>query len=148
MKALELHGTIAWDIDGTLIGHRNSAALRDWIRSTRDRRHIVVTFRPGPLLDRLKEDLEAASPGIWSCFSGVISPPVQERLGGLILPDSAAATEFRNWKGLACVRAGASVLIDDDTLNTAPGCLIHGVTLFHPDDFSPTTASALPDAAV
>ena len=82
-----------------------------------------------------------------SCFERLINLPddmfdvfetatLRRSLGSLVghltQPERAAL----EWKGMVCRQLGLTVLVDDDTKAVTLGCEIHGITLFHPDQFS------------
>jgi hypothetical protein len=144
---LGTHCDIGWDFDGTLVGHRASPILHEFIRTRRAIRHVIVTFRAGSAAERVWDDLaryETAPDR--SCFAQVLSIPNEsiseyvgnrERLGLMrhVLSSSDAEQQCRNWKGQVCFEHDLTALVDDMTGFVAAGCHRHNVTLFHPDEF-------------
>lgn len=146
------HLDVAWDLDGTLVGHPASPLLHRFILATPRVRHVIVTFRtatgcgdpwaelaaytnaPGPtcfervitLQDDRREALVAARRGAHARWS----------LRRLFRPDPSGERDCRRWKGLVCHQHGLTALVDDLTPMVAEGCRHYGVELFHPDDFS------------
>lgn len=141
------HSAIGWDLDLTLIGHKASAAMHDFIRSTPDIRHVIITFRSHGLQDRVWSDLEAelgAAPrSSFAAVANIDDATVfgfrrvnqHRRTGRILGPLSPAEVLYRTWKGRACAELGATVLIDDMTEYVELGCKLHGIELLHPDAF-------------
>lgn len=145
----KLHGyrAIAWDLDGTLIGHPASPRLHSFIRSRPELRHVIVTFRARKLEAMLWQDLAntgtAPAP---SCFETVLAMADDlyeafhrfrrlRRLGRHAGPPTPVEAAYVTWKGEACAAHGLTVLVDDMPDLVRPGCELHRVALLHPDDF-------------
>jgi len=144
---LATHMDIAWDFDGTLVGHPASAMLHQFIREHRAIRHVIVTFRTHGTESLVWSELarHRTAPGR-TCFDGVLNIADEvweeararrERLGFVrhLLPHAPAELRYRRWKGWACSRHGLTALVDDMTAVVAAGCRRYGVALFHPKDF-------------
>ena len=147
MSTLASHMDIAWDLDGTLLGHPASPLLHRFIAATPRIRHVIITFRnrrrdgyPWAELARYRD-----GPGC-EAFEGVVfveDAAIEEfarshraspwRLGGLLAP--SVARRCREWKGAVCSRHGLTALVDDKTAMVAAGCRRFGIELFHPDGF-------------
>src|SRR4051812_45906017 len=151
---LGTHFDIGWDFDGTLIGHPASPILHDFIRSRRNIRHVIVTFRAGYQAGRIWDDLAlyGTAPGR-SCFDQVLCIPNEaiaeyaasrERLGFMrhLLSPSRAEQQCRQWKGQVCSEIGLTALVDDMTGFVAAGCRRYDVALFHPSAFVEGDGSA------
>ncbi len=146
---LALHMDIAWDFDGTLIGHPASPLLHRLIREHRNIRHVIVTFRTHGAESQIWSELaHHRSAPARSCFDGILNVPDamwervrnrRERLGFVryLIPRSAMELQYRRWKGWACREHFVTALVDDMTAMVAAGCRRYGVALFHPKDFVP-----------
>lgn len=147
---LALHMDIAWDFDGTLVGHPASPLLHRFIREHCGIRHVIITFRTHGTEGLVWSELarhRSAPPR--ACFDGILNVPDEmwervrdrrERLGFArhLVPPSAAELQYRRWKGWACREHAITALVDDMTATVAAGCHQYGVALFHPKDFLPT----------
>ncbi len=138
---------IAWDFDGTLIDHPACETLHAIILAHPDKRHVIVTFRTQKMLQNIARDLSAyphAPPlsaftevrGIserrWEMFEWAR----MQRLSGVLQgPPTHDEEYYVEWKGAMCRQLGLRVLVDDNTAHAQPGCLRHGITLLHPDQF-------------
>lgn len=155
-QRLASHMDIAWDVDGTLVGHPAASLLHRFIRATPHINHLIVTFRnerrhgtpwgplgrygdgPGPasfsrvvyLPDAMQKTRELAREGRgrsrWSALRRWLRAPDDP--------------EFRAWKAVVCRQHGVTALVDDLTRVVASDCDRHGIELFHPSDFLPDTA--------
>lgn len=146
-NALRGHATIAWDLDMTLIGHPASDALHDFIRATPHIRHVIVTFRSNNIRDTVWADLAClptAAPRHCFLAAETIDDALADRFqrlrryraqGLYAGPPSPAERLYLHWKGEACARWGATVLIDDMTDHVKLGCTASGIQLLHPDVF-------------
>lgn len=151
---LASHLDIAWDLDGTLVGHPASPLLHRFISATPRIRHVIVTFRTGMGCGDPWAELAAYTdaPGR-TCFERVITLQDDKweelaaarrgasprwSLRRLFRPVPDAERDCRRWKGMVCHRHGLTALVDDLTPMVAEGCRHYGVDLFHPDDFSAT----------
>lgn len=149
---LASHLDIAWDLDGTLVGHPASPSLHRFILATPRVRHVIVTFRTDTGCGDPWAELAAYTnaPGR-GCFERVIALQDDRReeviaacrgasprwgLGRLFRPAPDRGRDCRRWKGMVCHQYGLTALVDDLTPMVAEGCRHHGVELFHPDDFS------------
>ncbi len=159
-QKLASHMDIGWDVDGTLINHPASPLLHQFILATPHIRHVIVTFRserrhgkpwstlasyrgaPGPAAFKQVIYMPDA---MWDEFAIAREARQQNAwpmLGRLLRFRKPAWNEaYRTWKGLVCQREGVTALVDDLTRMVADGCQRHGVELFHPGDFLPTSAS-------
>jgi len=148
-EALALHLDIAWDFDGTLIGHPASPLIHQFIREHRGIRHVIVTFRSHGTESLVWSELaqHRSAPGR-SCFDGILNVPDamweavrtrRKRLGLArhLVPHSASELEYRRWKGWACNEHSITALVDDMPAMVARGCRRYGVALFHPKIFLP-----------
>lgn len=150
---LASHLDIAWDLDGTLVGHPAAPLLHRFILATPHIRHVIVTFRshaghgdpwrelaaygdaPGrtyferviPIEDEMRDAFAAAHRGASLGWS----------LGRLLRPVPTQEAYCRWWKGMVCHQHGLTALVDDLTPMVAEGCRRYGVALFHPDEFRP-----------
>jgi len=149
ISRLATHLDIAWDFDGTLIGHPASALLHRFIQEHRAIRHVILTFRTHGA-ERLvwSELAQHRTAPDRTCFDGVLNIADEiweevrarrERLGFVrhLLPCSGTERRYKRWKGWACRRHGLTALVDDMPAAVAAGCRRHGVALFHPKDFLP-----------
>jgi hypothetical protein len=143
LDRLRRYRCIGWDLDDTLIGHPASPAMHDFIRTTPEITHLIITFRTAA--DSVWPDLARAAVALPpSCFktvetmdpalaAGFLRLQRQRQLGLYAGPMAFCELEYRSWKGRTCARHGAELLIDDMTDHVSPGCERHGITLLHPD---------------
>ncbi len=148
LATLALHMDIAWDFDGTLVGHPASPLLHQFIREHRGIRHVIVTFRSHGTESLVWSELARhRSAPDRACFDGVLNVPdamweqVRDRrqrlgLARRLLP-SLSERQYKTWKGRACREHAITALVDDMTATVAAGCRRYGVALFHPNDFLP-----------
>lgn len=145
MSALDPFSIIGLDMDGTLIGHRRSHLLRQYVREhCRKKTFYVITFRTGiyaaEVLPELAEHYLPAE-----CWSGILSIP--EELGSVYIadetkrhrglltgPPTQAEINYTLWKGYACHQVGAQVLVDDKAKYVIPGCEKYGIKFIDIDD--------------
>ena len=125
---LDGHGSIAWDLDGTLVDGPKQAFLGAYLASRRDKAHHLVTFRRSSQRVAVESRLAAAGLGL-HLFQGVhfCPDPLRDAYDGD--GDPGLRKEFRRWKGRAAAEAGCGVLVDDDADLVGDGCLLHGVVL-------------------
>lgn len=125
------HTSIGWDIDDTLLNTSHASVLFNFIESTPDRNHNLITFRNGNLLDGLRDELENARPGIFEKFTELYTLPE-----GIEWDKSSCF--IRAFKPLTCVQNYITVLVDDLTWLDKE-CRSYGVdyivpkSLFHAD---------------
>jgi hypothetical protein len=140
---LRQHRCIGWDLDNTLLGHRASDKLHDFIRASPDIRHLLITFRTaqGTIWTDLASQQRAVSADSFSVVE-TMDPVLatnfmrlqRQRAQGLYAgPMAFCELEYRSWKGRVCARHGASLLIDDMTDYVSLGCERHAISLLHPD---------------
>jgi hypothetical protein len=164
---LDLHDTIAWDMDKTLIKGDNSAFWRAYIAMTPHKTHHVITFRETdewadiiiPELHahglheahRLIAGIHRCPTIVSDCFNvhcGVVDNEINARMA---LYEAEAtgdwealkidhAREFIRFKGKKAAELGCTVLVDDLLHLVKPGCDEHGVILV--DSLAPITLGA------
>lgn len=130
---LKNHATIGWDVDGTLIENRASKRMFDFIKSTPEKRHCVVTFRTHDMISTLERDLAffgikdigifdevySVPPNVWLEWVLLQDKRQNKRMTGkLLLPEIT----YMEWKGFCCKKEGLSILVDDDLHNVKMGC--------------------------
>lgn len=142
---------MAWDLDGTLVGHPASPLLHRFIRATPRIRHVIVTFRTGagcgdpwaelaaytgaPGRTHFERVITSRDDGWAELAAACRGASARRGLGRWFRPVPDAERAYRHWKGLVCHRHGLTALVDDFTPMVAEGCRRHGVALFHPGDF-------------
>jgi hypothetical protein len=140
-SALDAHDVIAWDFDGTLLGHPRSEAMHAYIASTPDKTHHIVTHRSHKMEKTMWDEMKFHYPNGPSreSFVEVINVPddvyenfhlSQRSPGGLIMLDYNA---YVNWKGEMCHSLGATILVDDNSDHVRPGCIKYAIAYIHPD---------------
>jgi hypothetical protein len=138
IAALDPFHTIGLDMDGTLIDHPRSHLLRQYVRQHCGKKAFyIVTFRTGAYaaetLPELKDHYVPET-----CWAGLLSIPHElwaahaadekrRRSGKLTGPQTEAELNYKLWKGYACSRVGAQVLVDDRADAVIPGCEKYGV---------------------
>jgi len=127
---LEVHRSIAWDLDGTLINGVNSRLFIDYINAHPHKEHHVITFRT-PDSDKEFWLDELASLGVErSLIRSVQCVPNELYIayatrGGF--GGKAMYNEFFLFKGRAAKEIGATVLVDDMPSLVLPGCKAYGI---------------------
>lgn len=142
-EILKTHAAIGWDLDGTLIGHDKSRAMREFILATPEKRHVLITFRSHGLVPEIWPDLNRVGLTI-DHFAASIHmtdemyeseymsqrPIASGGRVGLIIPTQ----RYLEWKGEVCRDHGCTVLVDDNESNTLSGCRKHGIVYINPDN--------------
>jgi hypothetical protein len=148
INILNQFNRIAWDFDGTLINHPNSPMLHKYIKNTPEKTHIIVTFRSHGMQNNIFNDLKiyktAPDPKLFQHIYNISNKAFEEfqittykRKIGIITGElTSEELYYINWKGMICKNFNFPVLIDDKTEDVLPGCKIHDIKLFHPDQFS------------
>jgi hypothetical protein len=132
---LAAHSAIGWDFDGTLINHRSSHLMYDYIRATPHKRHVIVTFRSHgtqnavfPILGKISglrknafEAMHNVPDDLWEAFTYEL--PGKDR--------------YLFWKGEVCSKLDLTLLVDDMTDHVIKGCNRYRITHLHPDEINP-----------
>lgn len=142
LERLYNHERIALDFDYTLVDHKNSELLHDFVCQEWQRRSIwIVTHRQEGWAKTIWEDLEHASYGhlCEEMFSGAICCPKTVYAGHLVgvSDDDPRVKRFLNWKGSVCVQNKITALVDDSPDINKDGCLTKGVEFIFTDDLKP-----------
>lgn len=130
---LDGHGSIAWDLDGTLVDGPKQVFLGAYLVGRRDKGHHLVTFRRSTQREAVESCLAVAGLGL-HLFQGVhfCPDPLRDAYDGD--GGSGLLNDFKRWKGRAAAEAGCSVLVDDDAELVGDGCRFHGIV--HVDSWS------------
>jgi hypothetical protein len=137
------HQSIGWDLDGTILDHRNAPLMHRYILGHPEKHHFIVTFRSHGFQLSIFSELATrhqvfAGPG---AFDGVLSVPddmydrFQQLAGATSEEGRGAVRTYTEWKGRICAKHGITVLIDDNPGHVLPGCDRYGVAHIHPDEF-------------
>jgi hypothetical protein len=143
LKILDSYQSIAWDFDKTLIDNPHSPLFHKYILQTPEKRHIIVTFRSGGLVESMFDEFEDYPDApTFDDFDGYINidsrawsswsrDEFDRRTGRLTGPLTEPEEYYVNWKGATCKKNRLPILIDDDIGNTQPGCKKHGIVLLN-----------------
>lgn len=136
MKIFENYKRIGIDFDETLIDHRNSALLWDYIQENPYGQEFhIITFRSGGMEKRVWGDLTKNGSRLTEThFTKLHACPHELWLdfhygNGLILPPHP----YLDWKATVCADHGIEVLIDDMACMVEEGCKKFGIRYIHPD---------------
>jgi hypothetical protein len=144
---LKKHKVIGLDFDGTLFDSSISRALCEYVIANQGVKDFyIVTHRTHQLVPHIWDDFRAyATYGkgprmVESMFAGVCTPDddlyvrfkqrQDERKNGLIEPDALPTPDETAWlffKGAACKRTGATIMVDDLPGVVQPGCLFYNI---------------------
>lgn len=143
MVRLARHGAIGWDFDQTLVRNpENARHFWEFIKTTPEKRHVIVTFRSGGLEAEVWRDLAKETRLIGAeNFTDVLNIGDQEwldhndalalrRAGVLTGVLTPAEVYYLGWKGQTCRQNGLTAMVDDDIPMVMNGCERHGVTFF------------------
>lgn len=137
-ETLRDYRVIAWDMDDTLIGHPNSEAFWRFIRENPyNQTHHIVTMRSHGMEQRIFSDLEMFGSDLERHhFGEIVNIPNSLFEEFQRSSDIDPAHPFFTFKGRACARLDAEVLIDDMEAKgiSKRGCDEHGIEHIHPDD--------------
>jgi hypothetical protein len=144
-EQLRPYSSVAWDFDDTLVNHPLSRLFWQFIRENPyDQTHHIVTMRSHGMQETIFHDLarfgsdlqrEHFNEVVWLEDQIWIDKAVKERHLILVEEDDP----YYMFKGEACKRIGADILIDDmeDGNVSVRGCEKHGIPYLHPDDLIP-----------
>lgn len=145
MKSLDQYKHLAFDFDDTLVGHRHSEAMWDFIKTNPyGQKFSIVTMRSHGMEKWMFHILGQHGSGLTeSHFEHVLNVPDEifatgsnhpSFNGGLIL--NVADHPYSFWKGKVCSEIGADVLIDDMENGSVSmaGCRRYNIPHIHPDD--------------
>ena len=138
LNELNSHQRLGIDFDGTLVGHKHSQILQQYIVTNPEKEFHLITFRSHGRQWDITEDLRESvlhethvritgrhfvqvhnmSDEDFTAYNGAIRQP-----------------EFYLWKATKCKEIGCTILIDDMADFLHEYCVAHGVACFHPDDF-------------
>lgn len=140
-EKLRDYRVLAWDVDHTLVNHPRSPEIWRFIKENPyDQVHHIVTMRSHGMEHMIFPDLEEAGSDLTrDHFSEIVfledkiweSYDVKGKFQ--LLTDDEPYFHF---KGEACKRLGAEILIDDmeNSGVSAIGCDKHGIPYIHPDN--------------
>lgn len=135
-KLLQNYKHLAWDFDDTLICHRLSEEMWQFIIDNPfDQQHSIITMRSHGMETAMFQLLEAwGSDLIRANFEHVLN--VSDALYESYKRDPYEEHAYTEWKGRMCKEIGADVLIDDmeEVSVSKRGCVLHNIPHIHPDD--------------
>ena len=123
---LNKHEHIAWDIDGTLLEADHAKHLFAWVAANQQKKHYLVTFRNGHLLDSLEDEIENERAGGRALFQRLHTMPEHIKW-------DKETEEIRTYKPNVCAENGYTVLIDDLTF-LKEECENFGIVYLNPAD--------------
>ena len=150
---LDMHDTIGWDMDQTLIKGPNSKFFRDYVIAHPDKTHRIITFRNKSWADDIFDELDAQGfvnskqhfvsiencPENWHDYYMIATLPHHAALRKHLL-DTQQVTqeyldecvhEFLRFKGKRCKETGCTVLVDDLPRWVMPGVNENGIAFVH-----------------
>ena len=150
---LDLHDTIGWDMDQTLIKGPNSEFFRDYIVAHPEKTHRIITFRNKSWADTAYDELESYGlvgarslissiencPETWHDYYMINTHPhyswekIDMLKRGLVTQDllDECVHNFLRFKGARCKEVGCTVLVDDMPQWVMPGVNENGITFVH-----------------
>lgn len=150
---LDLHDTIGWDMDQTLIKGPNSEFFRDYIVAHPEKTHRIITFRNKSWADTAYDELESYGlvgarslissiencPETWHDYYMINTHPhyswekIDMLKRGLVTQDvlDECVHNFLRFKGARCKEVGCTVLVDDLPQWVMPGVNENGITFVH-----------------
>lgn len=129
---LDLHDSIAWDLDGTILDGRNAKFFRDYIVAHPEKKHHIVTFRDpaGALLGGLALGRLGVGPELIMTINGCPLEVYGAWGTRRKLFDQEAVNLYLEWKGKKAAEHGCTVLVDDMPSQVVRGCNKHGVAFY------------------
>jgi hypothetical protein len=130
---LDLHASIAWDLDGTILDGRNSQFFREYILAHPEKQHHIVTFRDpaGALLGALKLGSLGVGPDLITSVNGCPTEVYGAWGNRRKIYDKDAVGRYLEWKGQKSAEHGCTVLVDDMPSQVVPGCNKFGVAFLN-----------------
>ena len=150
---LDMHDTIGWDMDKTLIKGPNSEFFRDYIIAHPEKTHRIITFRDRSWASRAYAELEGYGlVGARSLIASIENCPEQWHDYYMIatLPHYSwdkidmlnrgqvtqeflddCVNKFLRFKGARCKEVGCTVLVDDMPQWVMPGVNENGIAFVH-----------------
>jgi hypothetical protein len=134
--------SIAWDLDSTLIHHRNSLILCDFIRKNPyGQKHYILTFRCFGLEHSIIDELQRKAALSAHNFSGIYNidnhlfESFLSGFSGESIGSLREAEWAREWKARVCHELGIDALVDDARDVILPSCQKYSINYWHPDSF-------------
>jgi hypothetical protein len=146
---LDKHEKIGWDIDKTLFQGPHSDFFINYINSTPNKVHHIITFRDRAWANRAWGELREAGlntsliKSIQSLPQGVHDTHAMrsrhpEACDVYMTQNNmeeeefhALADQYAFWKGERAMILGCTLLVDDLRESVLPGCQLHGIEFLH-----------------
>ncbi|MCS7316788.1 MAG: hypothetical protein NZZ41_00495 [Candidatus Dojkabacteria bacterium] len=126
IEELKNYTSIAFDLDGTLIGDNYyKHCFWDFISKNKNIDYFIVTFRERKECVSLWEEIEKESNGLltknnFKTHDFFIDNFVKQN-----------NNELKLWKGFVCANIGAQILVDDMQELVIEGCKKYGIDFFN-----------------
>ncbi len=152
-SVLDMHDTIGWDMDMTLIKGPNSKFFRDYIIAHPEKTHRIITFRDKSWASRAYDELEGYGlvgartlissiencPENWHDYYMIATQPRYAWERKQMLAQGEVTQEyldecvhnFLRFKGSRCKEVGCTVLVDDLPQWVMPGVNENGIAFVH-----------------